>query len=1122
MANKIYDDQKQGAKEDFDALMGRNFKPGEEDQMEAAAREGTKTDLKAAEEKPAEPANQPARTEKPELAGAEQESGLYNPAETKKKSKFRMTKKKGIITFAVGGVSVSIIAGLISLSSLLLPSLSFNMDNNRLARFTRNLMVNTDTITKLKLSLDSTGDAQYRDALRQFGGDLDGNSLWAKVNRLRPEKVAERLLLDVQFGYTDKQFVTVDGKTLTRRKVSSITYQTPDGPVTVNIPEHSTSFTDKIRHPISHINSFIDYRKQTRGLVNNLLDEATPDTSRLTRLFQAIAVKGKAASILRTNLDIVTWRWLKSEVDKANREGVEGDPTTEEIQRSYSQTSGDGQRPLVAASGDADATKAAVDTAACFKDAACTEQAVQQGDTIAPQARADLDNRFDPNNISNAVAGVATTVSSIVEIGNLACKMHQASIMSSGDIINANTGMALASYASLSAAGAQMVYTGLFPGDDRVNTEMLGGYNNQINGDVGSTEAGGAGRSNIMKIASGEPYDTADSLSPQASGVGIFATNPFNFLPGEMDTAFLALLGDPDALHAFPGIGTILALNNKNFCDVATNPTVQVVTAVVELGVALIPGVGQAIKGAGTAISKVAVWAVTKQVSKTIGRQFTLRNLAESGAYFAADNIISMIAMAHAVQRMGGLFNGAALGEVYLNQVDSGGETMGQELSRAYGGRPLTAQDYVATETTDNEFRVAALQSQSPYQRYFAVTNPGSLTNRLAVSGSSTALSLDLQSMVGNLSATAASLLNPARLLGWFGSIGNKTWAQGEEPSSEVLTRDYGITQFGWTEDELEATISNPEYSPLINEKELDDSGQRGAIAEKYGRCFDQNVQIGDMLAGNPESGQIFSILKGDLSGAYDKVPSIFRDNDANVIPNAGLCAPNNLGDTVPNDGKLTFQSAETQLVYRYRVSLMNHQTVDQMLEIQDPEPDTTVGGTSNPVTAEGYSFPLDPKKNYTNIPCYDISCHHDGSPAYDFGDTGNAQVYAISSGTIINVNPYPGSSPVPGCYSIQFHSDDTFYYWYGHLQNPKVRPGDRVSAGQQIAQVARDELGPRCHGRSDGDEPFAHLHIDRGCIINGVPQPGGRGPDSSSGECRDPRFVPFLTNLWLEQNRGS
>lgn len=182
-----------------------------------------------------------------------------------------------------------------------------------------------------------------------------------------------------------------------------------------------------------------------------------------------------------------------------------------------------------------------------------------------------------------------------------------------------------------------------------------------------------------------------------------------------------------------------------------------------------------------------------------------------------------------------------------------------------------------------------------------------------------------------------------------------------------------------------------------------------------------------------------------------------------------------------------------------------------------------TTQGNTGIVNPEGYSFPIEPqtKRNYGGLPCPDnsTSCrHHDGTPALDLlwgsrAEMSGKKVFAISDGTIKNRNVYRG---VQGCYSIQFHSTkDGTYYWYGHLQKPNeklpVGTVNAVKAGDLLAEVARTELGPVCHGRAPDAPPGPHLHIDRGCKRDGAYQPGGKK------SCRDPAFIPFMKAMWAQ-----
>ncbi len=161
--------------------------------------------------------------------------------------------------------------------------------------------------------------------------------------------------------------------------------------------------------------------------------------------------------------------------------------------------------------------------------------------------------------------------------------------------------------------------------------------------------------------------------------------------------------------------------------------------------------------------------------------------------------------------------------------------------------------------------------------------------------------------------------------------------------------------------------------------------------------------------------------------------------------------------------------------------------------------------GSSAPANPTGYAYPVAPLKQSGG----DMPAEGHAAPvyAYDFIRPGGAPVYAIHSGVVFNSDTF--YQDVPGCFRINLSADDGYKYWYGHLQNKLVRNGDRVAAGQQIAEVARDELGPVCHGRSPDQPPASHLHLDRGypAGTNG----GGTEPRN------DPNFIPLLQTLYKE-----
>ncbi len=165
------------------------------------------------------------------------------------------------------------------------------------------------------------------------------------------------------------------------------------------------------------------------------------------------------------------------------------------------------------------------------------------------------------------------------------------------------------------------------------------------------------------------------------------------------------------------------------------------------------------------------------------------------------------------------------------------------------------------------------------------------------------------------------------------------------------------------------------------------------------------------------------------------------------------------------------------------------------------------VAGDGKVDSLTGYAFPLEPQTRAVGgITINQLYSRHGGKgPAFDLfglnGRKGGDDIYAFDDGEVAGV----GEDEPGWCYNIQLKAADGFYYWYGHLNNVVVKRGDNVRAGQAMGEIAEWTPEHNC----DGSSGAAHLHIDRGCTINGVPQTGGRD------ECRDPAFIPLLSEIY-------
>lgn len=950
-----------------------------------------------------------------------------------------------------GAVAPLLVTLLIQLGSLLFPNIAAHIDNDRMRSLHRKFFNSMDVIHSQKLAYASTSDRAYLDANEAYRDD--GKGLLSKINKYRPDKVASQMLLDIDYVWEPRK---LPGG-ITREKLVAVKI---DGK-TIPIPENSRGVVGRVTHPIQYMREVSQYKANLRKALGTG-----------GRLKSMVSTRGKAVKLIRAKISGVRmYRWTKDQVDKAEREVNDPEKLAlEEIKTSYKTATDDGKSKTQGAEGvKSDDIKETMEEAAaaeaqCIEDAECLKQMALKGDGVAPTVDQIVANAFKPSLLKTAMSTVGTTY----EIAAVMCLLYDSSIGVSKGVIAANSAASIRTYHSLMAAADAQIYTQTHSKDKRTNMELTGAYAKQL---------GDAGDSVPEQKASSGVGDTSGSVSPQGSAAGFYGTDTLgNFLNAAASSSFEGVAGP--------------------FCGIMTNPWGGGVVTVGELLFSLLPGVGQAVKAGGTVASKATIKIITKQFAEMIKGALTKRELGKLGAGTGATELAAYLARVITLQRLGTGFNGAAVGPAYLNQADAGAVVLAQGIDRLQNASiPMSTPAYLGSKVVDKAFATETIENKSPVNRYFSLKDPDSLLSRAAMSAY---YGMRLKSFSSGLQSIT-QLANPFHLLSSLPMLGtSKAYANSSDP---ITSEEYGVTPWGWSIDEEEAYTADPEYAPLYNEKKLKESGMETQIAEKFGKCF--NTPIEDLLVDG----------------------SITRDDKGNLIPERSFCSSYNMGDSGPdNDGKLTFRNKEAEIAFRWRVNVRNNNAADEWLEIQSPSENAASGngvtGTGL-VNADGYSWPVadQTKRDYGSIYCEKYPCHHDGTGAADlmYGSAqqmGGKAVYAISNGKVVRARVY---REIPGCYSIQFKSDkDGYYYWYGHLQkiDPKLLKATadepiHVNAGVQMAEVASVALGPVCHGRSPDAQPAPHLHIDRGCVRNGVPQYGG------SKSCRDPSFIPFMNDMW-------
>jgi hypothetical protein len=238
-------------------------------------------------------------------------------------------------------------------------------------------------------------------------------------------------------------------------------------------------------------------------------------------------------------------------------------------------------------------------------------------------------------------------------------------------------------------------------------------------------------------------------------------------------------------------------------------------------------------------------------------------------------------------------------------------------------GRPLTNAEAEESHKSDQQLIASRNAQQSPFQRYFALSNASSLASKVTDTAAVNLNHHTFLGMVNNL----GRIFNPFSLMPkLFGSVNSTASAATGEN-----TQDYGNVQCGWTNAEYALVHNNPSYnSPSENSYQLEQSGKEDEIDSKYGPCF-----------------------TSEMAELVTDTSKLVRDKNGNIYTNKGDCSPQELGPNNPKYG---------DLVFRYRIAKNRENTLSMYEELQNAPSDanTAASGTQamltqpNPLGAKG------------------------------------------------------------------------------------------------------------------------------------------------------------------------
>jgi Sec-independent protein translocase protein TatA len=805
------------------------------------------------------------------------------------KSKAKKAKNKKMILGAVSGgglLLVVLVVIMLIIGSQIIPNFAQNMIAYSFARSARETMDSSAEVEAEKIALDTAPDQAFQNAENTFAKEADtttGMNLWDKINQYRPEKVIDNMRASGQmyFDYQPDNSLNPIAKLAGRKTIQKIYI----GGNEIDIPKNSYSTLDKILNPIDYTKGLWNSNK---AILTSLSDEMTT-TLRGTNYIRALAAFRK----INATLDIKLYRWDKEELNKLESDTVEtadieNARESVKIETDNFQAATEAESGLQSGSQEANAAQQSeTDIENCVASDKCLLSTIQSGGGLPSSTIGILNKIFASSILDSILKFVGPTYAIAAPL----CMIYEGSMVNSGGIINANSGELQRSAYQVMSAADQQKY-------GNVNGNAIGSQERQMgnNGEIAN--------SNVIKRAEGIPVDTTQAgVDPQSSGSGSYTYDIFSFLGPTVD----GLLR--------PVINPVCAIFNNAWSG-----------AIIGIALLIIPGVGEAMRGAEEGVTigvSQLISRIVVNIGRTIAQMFTKQELAKMLVIGGATIAGSLLAKYITLQHMGAIYNGMSRNQSFDNNAEAGAILNSQDIDRQQNmAAPMTASGTAQAKVLDLSYVTHQQQSQSVFQRYFAVDNADSFISRLGMMAWAHASLSAIPSLV----LSAGRIFNPVSAFSSiFNLMQNKSLAAA---SSTTDTADYNIIQWGWTPIEEWHYEHDPGYSMLHNQQVLNQSGQEQSINSTYMTCF--TSKIGDLLSG------------GELQ----------RDGQANIITNTGTCAPDNLSPLNRDDPNvtdpLTFANPTAALVFRWRVAIRNQNALNQLIDTSSP---STSSSTTTPTS---------------------------------------------------------------------------------------------------------------------------------------------------------------------------
>jgi murein DD-endopeptidase MepM/ murein hydrolase activator NlpD len=910
-----------------------------------------------------------------------------------RKEKFVGTAKKlgknkllvGGVLAAFGGLGGLIILAFVLLGSLSIPNLANNIVGYQFAKVSRQYARNTERIASQALAIQATSDENYKQLKDKASLKNKAAAQISKLDKVRPAKIAANLRTEANISYLPGKTGIFGRETISAIKIGDNVFTKP----TVTGPARFVPVLNKV----------LEARNQ-----NQFIQSFSPALESALRSSDTGTIaRSIAANDIRKTLGISLKALVLSKVVQtsdgkaAKRSGFVERDTAINANLAPDNATSTEIKDVVKNVDDAHA-QALKDNAAI--DEALAKKGILRG------VREAITNGFEQSAIAAIGKEVLSFLNPVLAVAGPFCVIYDGSMDRSGGTVDNSNRQKMAAFSYLTTAADQIKYGG---SDTKLAT-AAGVYSDSM-GDTTSSVPIQRGYTGVDNTAAAPPAEAS-------------AGGQYSLL---------------DAL-GFPSDSSAVA--NK-VCPVVNNPFfIAASTGATLLATVFSDGaVSASAKTAGDVAKKLA-----EKEASSLAERFFIKGAIQAGR--AKDLILGQVPSTAAIvgltflakyivaNRSNEVSNGNAMETDAANLADSGGNLMGNEISRkGTYGRPLLSSEVVAGNQADIKYALQLNAPKNAYERYLSPKNANSLVAKMAFS-----LTGALRGPIADtMTKLMSRLFNPLNMVAAMTDTFSGHAAAAA--TTTATSTNYNAVQFAWTADEEKLIDSNDSYTAIANARILDqNSSAVNEIDSTYGKCFTSNM--GDLLS------------NGDIK----------RDEAGNVLNDDSTCSPKMFGVNNPKYGDLAF---------RWRLDKRYNSGTDDQLSIQDPSVAVASTGPTTPTPGAGgssgatgdYVLPVD-QKWYDQHPEWFSAPHHD-TPAIDIPVPEGTPIYSMTAGTILR-------APNEGGYGegVMIQGVDGFQYIYGHGTDggsiPKAAKGDTVVPGQLIM-----------HAGNTGHSFGAHLHLN-------------------------------------------